>query len=134
MANDHAARLKALRLQSLVATHSAAILGTNAGVKVIPKLNTIEFALGASGIDGSIGWVLLTQSAIAGLGPALLWMSKNELRGVNVIVEDPDVAAVLARRAELFELDISVWSVRDNQLVAAAPAVVDARLDRKSVV
>ena len=128
MATDHAARLKALRLQSLFATRSAAMLGTDAGAKASPKLETIEFALGASGIDGSIGWVLLTQSAIAGLGPALLWMRKNELRGVNVIVDDPDVAAVLARRAELFELDISVWSVRDNQLVAAAPAVVDARL------
>ena len=128
MANDHDARLNSLRLQSLVAKHSAAVLGTNAGAKVSAKLNTIEFALGASGINGSIGWVLITQSAIAGLGPALLWMMKNKLQGVNVVVDNPDVAAVLARRAELFELDISVWSVRDNQLVAAVPADVGVNL------
>lgn len=132
MANNHDARLAALRLQSLVATHSAAVLGTSSGTKVGTKLITIEFALGASGIEGSIGWVLLTKSARSGLGPALLWMNKNKLRSVNVVVDDAEVAAVLARRARLFELDVSIWSVRDNQLIAAVPASVGANLTAPS--
>lgn len=130
MANDHDARLAALRLQSLVATNSVVTAAATTSAK--NKLDTVGFVLGASGIEGSIGWVLLTQSAQAGLGPALLLMNKNKLRSVNVIVDDPDVAAVLARRAELFELNISVWSVRDNQLVAAVPAVVSANLTASS--
>ncbi len=130
VANDHDARLAALRLQSLVATNSVEAAAAKTSAK--NKLDAVEFALGASGIDGSSGWVLLTRSAQAGLGPALLWMHKNKLHSVNVIVDDPDVAAVLARRAELFELNISVWSVRDNQLVAAVPAAVGANLTASS--
>lgn len=130
MANDHEARLAALRLQSLVATAPVVTVASTTGAKT--KLDTVEFVLGASGIDGSIGWVLLTRSAQSGLGPALLLMNKNKLRSLNVIVDAADDAAVLARRAELFELNISVWSVRDNQLVAAVPAVVGANLTPSS--
>lgn len=130
MANEHDARVASLRLRSLVAT--APVVTAAATTSGKNKLDTVDFVLGASGIDGSVGWVLLTQSAQTGLGPALLLMNKNKLRSVNVIVHDPDVAAVLARRAELFELNISVWSVRDNQLVVAAPAIVGANLTASS--
>jgi len=130
VANDHDARLAALRLQSLVATTSVATVAAKTSAK--NKLDTVGFVLGAAGIDGSSGWVLLVKSARAGLGPALLWMNKNKLHSVNVIVDDGDSAAVLARRAELFDLNISVWSVRDNQLVAAVPAAVGANLTASS--
>lgn len=124
MANEHDARLAALRLQSLFASRASAD-GSGA------KLATVEFALGAAGIVGSSGWVLLARSAQVGLGPALLWMQKNKLHDVNVIVDDAeitdaDIAAVLSRRAGLFNLEISVWYSRGNQLVAASPAVIGA--------
>lgn len=118
MANDHDSRLALLRLQTLVAPRQR---GQGDGVS---EFTVVDFSLGAAGIVGSSGWVFVLQTPERGLGPALLWMNKHGLKQVNVIVESCASADVLARRAQLFDLDIKIWSVADNELIAATPAQV----------
>jgi len=85
----------------------------------VDRFTGVDFALGAAGIDGTTGWVLVTEAPERGLGPALLWMNKHRLKQVNVIVESN--AGVLTRRARLFALDVHVWSVVGGELIAAIP-------------
>jgi hypothetical protein len=118
VAIDHDSRLALLRLQSLVA--SGQRRQGLAGSEITP----VDFSLGAAGIVGASGWVFVMQTPERGLGPALLWMNKHGLTQVNVIVEASADADVIARRARLFDLNISVWSVVDNELIAATPAPV----------
>ncbi|MEK7292696.1 MAG: hypothetical protein AAB088_04550 [Actinomycetota bacterium] len=116
MASDHESRLAKLRLSTLVRSHQRLHGGDDS---VIAE---VDFSLGAAGIIGASGWVLVVQSPERGLGPALLWMDKYHLAQVNVIVESG--ADVIARRARLFDLNISVWSVVGDELIAATPAPV----------
>lgn len=118
MVHDHESRLALLRLRMLVASHQRRQRNDS------PELVAVDFSLGAACIVGIDGWVLVSQSQSSGrgLGPALLWMHKHHLSRVNVIA---DVGAdVMARRAQLFALNINVWSVNSNELNAAMPAPV----------
>ena len=109
--------IDALRLRSLVASHQA-----RQGLKVT-ELSDSEFSLGAAGIVGTSGWVFVSSSPIRGLGPALLWMNKHNLREVNVVVESD--AGVMARRASLFDLHIKVWTLVGNEIVAASASPIE---------
>ncbi|MHB1129854.1 MAG: hypothetical protein ACYC06_07385, partial [Ilumatobacteraceae bacterium] len=116
MANNHDSRLALLRLQTLVASHQ------RRHGQDISEITTVDFSLGAGGIIGTSGWVLVLESPKRGLGSTLLWMNKHHLMQVNVIVESD--ADVIARRAQLFDLDINVWSVVGNELIEAMPSPV----------
>lgn len=120
MSIDDESRLARLRLRTLVASHQ---LRRGDGVDDVISL---DFSLGASAIVGTSGWVLVLQTPERGLGPALLWMNKHQLKTVNVIVETN--ADVIARRAQLFALNIKVWSVVGNELIAAMPSSIEPRV------
>ncbi len=122
MSIDDESRLARLRLKSLVASHQRR-LGDGADVE---EVKDADFSLGASAIIGTSGWVLVLQTPERGLGPSLLWMNKHHLNTVNVIVETN--ADIIARRAQLFALNIKVWSVVGNELVAAMPSPVEPRV------
>ena len=120
MSIDDESRLARLRLRTLVASHQLR-LGDG-----VDEVISADFALGASTIIGTSGWVLVLQTPERGLGPALLWMNKHQLKTVNVIVGAS--ADVIARRAQLFALNIKVWSIVGNELIAATPSPVEPRV------
>lgn len=120
MSIDDESRLARLRLRTLVASHQRR-LGDG-----VEEVIDADFSLGASGIIGTSGWVLVLQTPERGLGPALLWMNKHHLNTLNVIIETN--ADVIARRAQLFALNIEVWSAVGNELVAAMPSSIEPRV------
>lgn len=117
MTTNRPVAVDALRLKSLVTSHQRKH-GND-----VTELRDTEFSPGAAGIVGSSGWALVLRSPISGLGPALLWMNKHNLNQMNVMVEFN--AGVIARRARLFALNINIWSVVGNELVAAAASPID---------
>lgn len=117
MSTNSRVDIDALRLRSLVASHQ-----TRLGHKVT-ELADSEFFLGAAGFVGTSGWVLVLHSPMRGLGPALLWMNRHNLSEVNVVVEAD--AGVIARRASLFDLQIKVWTLLGNEIVAASASPIE---------
>jgi hypothetical protein len=72
--------------------------------------------------DGEI-WVLADDRPERVLGPALAWARQHGEDGpLNVVVDDPSAAGVLARRAQWFATPPRVWRAEGRSLVAAAPA------------
>ena len=72
--------------------------------------------------SGTRGWVLVDERAPRGLGPALAWARRAGVEQLNLVVDDPDTAAVLARRASTFARPPAVWWAEDRTLHAATPA------------
>lgn len=120
MAVDFDTRLAHLRLKALVAAHQ------RQQGREVTGITEVDFSLGSAGIVESSGWVLVLRTPGQGLGPALLWMNKHRLKAVNVVVESN--AEVIARRAKLFALDISVWLAVGDELIAAKPSPIEPRL------
>jgi hypothetical protein len=72
--------------------------------------------------DGQV-WVLADERPDRVLGPAMAWARQHGEDGpLNVIVDDPAVAGLLARRAQWFTDPPHVWRAEGRDLVAAAPA------------
>lgn len=65
------------------------------------------------------------------LGPALLWGARNGVAALNIVVDDPDAAGLLARRAKLFVVTPAVWLVAGRALEPArvAPHPVEPPTD-----
>ncbi len=88
------------------------------------------FGRGAALIVDGAAWILLDEPSERGLGPALAWVSRQpDIGSLSIIAES--ATGVLARRAPLFTLPVSVWQVTDRTLSRAVPesyqppAVVD---------
>ena len=114
---DRRSRLLSIKLRSLVREHLALasdLEGTNE-----------SFALGASFLTVDAVWVLIDGDASRSLGPVLARTSQFE-RHVNLLVENN--SGLLARRASLFDVDISVWHVDDHTITRAIaePHIVSA--------
>lgn len=67
------------------------------------------------------GWVLADEQPARALGPALLWARRSGVSDLHLLVDDPDAAALLARRAPLFAAAPAVWRVEGRELVPAVP-------------
>lgn len=63
-------------------------------------------------VRGSTAWVLVEDRPDRGLGVALTWALRQGADHLHVLV--PDSAGHLARRAEQFALDVTVWSTSDG--------------------
>lgn len=63
-------------------------------------------------VRGSTAWVLVEDRPDRGLGVALTWALRQNADHLHVLV--PHSAGHVARRAEQFALDISVWSMADG--------------------
>ena len=110
-------RLLATKLAALARDHGAGA-----------DLQTAPFALGATGIDGDVGWVLLDERQQRGLGPALAWAVRAGVGRLQVLAEEG--TGTLARRALAFRPPIEVWHVVERALLPAIaeplPDVPDA--------
>jgi hypothetical protein len=107
---DRRSRLLSIKLRSLVREHLA--LTTD------PEGTDESFALGAGFLTASAVWVLVDGEASRSLGPVLAWTSQFH-RPVHLLVEQN--AGLLARRAQLFDVDITVWHV-DGHAISSAIA------------
>ena len=114
---DRRSRLLSIKLRSLVREHLA--LASD------PDGTNESFALGAGFLSTDAVWVLIDGDASRALGPVLAWASQFE-RHVNLLVENN--AGLLARRASLFDADITVWHVDDHTITRAVaePHIVSA--------
>ncbi len=89
------------------------------------------FAGGAALVTETGCWILADTNPMRSLGPALFVATKAAATTLDLVVDDAAMAAVLARRAALFDMRINVWCVSGNSLVAAVPAppLVEVGLD-----
>jgi hypothetical protein len=99
-------RLVAMKLAALARAHGAS-----------HDLPTEPFALGATGIDGDVGWVFLDDRQQRGLGPALAWAVRTGVEHLQILAEEG--TGTLARRAAAFHLPIEVWHVAERVLLPA---------------
>jgi hypothetical protein len=82
----------------------------------------VEFALGAGAVSANHAWVAVLEQCDRSLGPVLLWAQKFDATSLDIfVVSDADI---IARRAELFDLDIRIWLVADKKVSIAESAAV----------
>jgi hypothetical protein len=85
------------------------------------------FLGGASLFDASSrrAYVLIDEGGYRSLGPIMAWARQRGAATIDVLVEDPDVAGVLARRAALFASPPKVWLIQGREVAPAHPAAVE---------
>lgn len=71
---------------------------------------------------GGTGWFLADDRPVQSLGAALAWSYRQGLEDLHVVVDDPLVAGVLARRAQHVDHPPLVWSCEGRTLHRAHPA------------
>ena len=99
-------RLVAMKFAALAREHGAS-----------EDLEARPFALGATAIDGRVGWVFLDDRQQRGLGPALAWAVRAGVDQLQILAEEG--TSTLARRAPAFRLPIDVWHVAERVLLPA---------------
>jgi hypothetical protein len=108
------AALLGLKLRALVRDHLGGDAVTDASARPVP------FGRGAALLVDDAAWILLDEQAERGLGAAIAWAQRLEtgpVQSIDLITESG--SGVLARRAALFELDVSVWHAVERMLVPA---------------
>ncbi|MBX3312866.1 MAG: hypothetical protein KF906_00985 [Actinobacteria bacterium] len=80
------------------------------------------FPNGATLRGDGVVWVLVEDDAVHRLGAVLAIACRAGASEVHVVVAEPADAAVLARRASLFTLPVSVWTLDGTDLVPAEAA------------
>jgi hypothetical protein len=91
------------------------------------------FPGGATVRVGGAGWVLLDERPGRGLGPALVWADREGVDELHLVVDDPAVAGLLARRATAFRRSIRVWWAAGRALTAAGPTAFPASVEPPAV-
>jgi hypothetical protein len=84
------------------------------------------FPDGATLAHGDRGWVLVGADGARRLGAALAWARQQGVAELHLLVDDPAVAGVLARRAGWFARAPQVWVVDGRAVQPAEPAAVPA--------
>lgn len=92
------------------------------------------FPVGAALAADGTAWVLAEEDAARSLGGALVWALRRDAATVHLFVNSTDDAGALARRAQHFATDITVWQVDGTALRKAAPADLepDPALDERA--
>ena len=104
------------RVAQLALRNAMAGMGSNA------QPEFVEFALGAGAVSANHAWVVVLEQCDRSLGPVLLWAQKFDATSLDIfVVSDADI---IARRAELFDLDIRIWLVADKKVSIAESAAV----------
>ena len=104
-----------------------ALRNAMASIGVVDQPEFVEFALGAGAVSAKHAWVVVLEQCERSLGPVLLWAQKFDAISLDIfLVSDADL---IARRAQMFDLDIRVWLVADNKVTMAQPAAVLAPSD-----
>jgi hypothetical protein len=124
--------LLAIKLTALVREHLGREIATLPESGVATDGSSRQaFGAGAGSIVDGTAWVLLDEQPERGLGAALAWASRfPEVTSISLIAESG--TGVLARRARLFNIPITVWHPVDRTLVEAvadiypSPSQIDA--------
>jgi hypothetical protein len=105
-----------MKLAALVREHAGGALGADPPAALAPSAP--PFGGGAALMVQGTAWVLLDEQPARGLGAALAWASRQaELQAVSIVADAS--TGVLARRAALFGLPITVWQTQGRGLIAA---------------
>lgn len=101
-ADQRTALLRAAKLAALV----RAAGGT--------PVRTARFGPGAAALDGDRVWLLLADEPVTSLGAALAWARKfgPPDGSLDLVVEDAEAAPIVARRAALFAVPVTVHLLR----------------------
>jgi hypothetical protein len=94
-----------------------------------PGADAAGFPGGAALLAGSSAWLLLDVDPITALGPALVWAARRDADEVTLVVDRPDDAAVIARRAALFAPAPAVLAVEGTTVVPAVAAPTPSHPD-----
>ena len=105
---ERRSRLLALKLRALIREHL--------GLSGDPDGRVEVFAPGAAFITNDAVWLLIDGNAARALGGVLAWGTKFELP-IHLVVEND--SGLLARRAALFDVDITVWHADERVLLPA---------------
>ena len=105
---ERRSRLLALKLRALIREHL--------GLTGDPDGRVEVFAPGAAFITNDAVWLLIDGDAARSLGGVLAWGTKFELP-IHLVVEND--SGLLARRAALFDVDITVWHADERVLLPA---------------
>ncbi|CAN5758406.1 hypothetical protein BH10ACT1_BH10ACT1_31130 [soil metagenome] len=83
-----------------------------------------SFPQGATLIDpdGGRAWVLIEGDAERRLGGALAVSLRAGVSELHLVVDDPEAAAIVARRATAFRFPVQVWRSEGRELFEVAPA------------
>jgi len=114
---ERRSRLLALKLRALIREHL--------GLSGDPDGRVEVFAPGAAFITNDAVWLLIDGNAARALGGVLAWGTKFELP-IHLVVEND--SGLLARRAALFDVDITVWHADERVLL---PALAEPQLALK---
>lgn len=111
---DRRSQLLATKLRALASGHGP--VGDDATSGVFPA--------GATLLDPAAGrcWVLVEDGAARRLGGALAVALRAATPELHLVVDDPEAAGILARRAATFARPPTVWRSQGRELVAVAPA------------
>lgn len=91
------------------------------------------FPGGAAVRRGDEGWVLVGEQPESALGRALVWSGREGVAKVHLLVDDPDAAGLLARRATAFAPAPEVWLVEGRRVERAEPAPVPVPVEPPAV-
>ncbi|MCU1400446.1 MAG: hypothetical protein JWN62_3555, partial [Acidimicrobiales bacterium] len=106
------AALLNVKLRTLVRDHVGHEIGDLSGTQPVP------FGRGAALVVDGTAWLLLADQPERSLGGALAWATRQPAATEYAIIADAGTG-VLHRRAELFDLPISVWHAVERMLVPA---------------
>jgi hypothetical protein len=73
--------------------------------------------------------VLVAEQPESALGRVLVWADREQVARINLLVDDPDAAGLLARRATAFAPSPDVWLVEGRSLRPVAPAPLPAPVE-----
>jgi len=111
---DRRSRLLSIKLRALVREHL--------GLATEPEGTTESFGLGSAFLTSDAVWLIVDGDASRACGPCLAWAAT---RGVPIhLLVDRD-SGVLARRVALFDINVTVWQIKDRVLL---PTVAEPHL------
>jgi len=116
--DDRRAALLATKLRLLVAGRW----------ELVGEGRTGSFPHGATLVDaeGGRAWIVIEADAERRLGGALAVSLRAGVDELHLVVDDPQAAGTLARRATAFRFPVQVWRTDGKELVAVEPAPVAA--------
>jgi hypothetical protein len=106
------------KLSALAERHSSRAPGRTGAPERVPA----AFPGGAALLEGERAWVLLEGNPVAAFGAALVWAARHGDLTPRILVDDPEAAGVLARRARLLDPAPTVLAVHGSELRPAEPA------------
>lgn len=105
---ERRSRLLSLKLRALVREHL--------GITTEPEGTSEHFGLGSAFLTSDAVWLIVDGDASRACGPCLAWAAPKNVP-IHILVEQD--SGLLARRVELFNVDATVWQIRDRTLLRA---------------